>query len=85
MKCKALHTRARTHTHTFRLHVLAFGCLSDIYGEHNDLGCHGGHLVAEAELVGSIHVCCHRVFSTGLSVPFVNLLAIRPCYLHRRQ
>lgn len=66
---------------TFCLHVLAFRGLSDIDGEHDDLGRHGRHLVAEAELVGSVHVRRHGVFPTGLSVAFVNLLTIRPGYL----
>ncbi len=70
---------------TFCLHVLAFGGLSNINCEHDDLGCHGWHLVAEAELVGSVHVCCNRVLATGLSVAFINLLSIRPCYLQRTQ
>lgn len=70
---------------TFRLHVLAFRRLSDVDGEHDDLGRHGGHLVAEAELVGSVHVCSHGVFPTGLSVSFVNLFTIRPRYLKRER
>lgn len=66
---------------TFCLHVLALGGLSDVDGEHDDLGGHGGHLVAEAELVGAVHVCGHRVLAAGLSVAFVDLLPIRSRYL----
>lgn len=85
---KWLRIELNSHTQiklTFRLHVLYLGCLSDIDGEHDNLWCHGGHLVAEAELVGPIHVSCHGVLSTGLSISFVDLLAIRSCYLHSRQ
>lgn len=69
---------------TFCLHAVSLGGLSNVNGEHDDLGCHGGHLVAEAELVGPVHVSCHGVLSTGLSIAFVDLLAIRSCYLHSR-
>lgn len=86
MKYRILFKCINLHQHslcTFCLHVLAFRGLSNINREHDDLRCHGWHLVAEAELVGSVHVCCHGVFSTGFSVAFVNLLAIRPCYLKK--
>uniref|UniRef100_A0A0E9XHF9 Uncharacterized protein n=1 Tax=Anguilla anguilla TaxID=7936 RepID=A0A0E9XHF9_ANGAN len=67
---------------SFRLHAVPLGGLSNVDGEHDDLGGHGGHLVAEAELVGSVHVSGHGVLSAGLPVAFVNLRAVWPGYLH---
>lgn len=83
-KCRILLKSINLRKHslcTFCLHVLVFRGFSNINCEHDNFRCHGWHLVAEAKLVGSIHVCGHRVFSTGLSDSFVNLLAIRSCYL----
>lgn len=66
---------------TFCLHVLPLGSFPDIDSEHHDFGSHGGHPVAKAELVSSIHVGSKGVFSTGLSVAFINPFVIGPCDL----
>lgn len=84
--------KERTHTHfleklasvsalTLCLHVLSFGRLADVDGEHHNLRGHGGHLVAEAELVGSVHMGSYRILPAGLTVSFIDLLPVRTCYL----
>lgn len=66
---------------TFCLHVLPLWSFPDINSEHHYLGSHGGHSVAKAKLISSIHVGSKRVFSTGLSIAFINSFIIRPCNL----
>lgn len=66
---------------TLGLHVLSFGRLADVDGEHHDLGGHGGHLVAEAELVGPVHMGGYGILPTGLTVSFIDLLPVRTGYL----
>lgn len=66
---------------TFRLHVLPFGRLPDVDGEHHYLRSHGGHPVAKAELVRPVHVSSERVLPTGLPVPFVNPFIVGSCNL----
>lgn len=66
---------------TFCLHVLPLRSFPDINSEHHYLGSHGGHSVAKAKLVRSIHVGSKRVFSAGLSIAFINSFIIRPCNL----
>lgn len=53
-----------------------FGLLSNVHAEHNNLGCHGGHLVAEAVLVDTIHVSSKGVLAIGLPLPIVDVLTI---------
>lgn len=74
---------ASVHALTLRLHVLSFGRLADVDGEHHDLRGHGGHLVAEAELVGSVHMGGYRILAAGLAVSFIDLLPVRTGYLFR--
>lgn len=73
------------HSHTLGLHSVALWRLADIDSEHDDLGGHGGHLIAEAELVNAIHVCSHRVLPTRLSVSFIDLLPVWTCDLSSEQ
>jgi len=61
---------------TLCLHVLSFGRLADVDGEHHNLRGHGGHLVAEAELVGAVHMGGYRILPTGLAVSFIDLLPV---------
>lgn len=70
---------------TFCLHVLALGSFTDVNGEHDNFGSHGGHLVAKAKFISAIHMSSHRVFPTGLTVSFINLLSIWSSYLKRRK
>lgn len=68
---------------TFCLHILPFWSFPDINCEHHYLGSHSGHSVTKAKLVSSIHVSSKCVFSTGLSIAFINPFIIRPCNLNR--
>jgi hypothetical protein len=77
--------RKEKYATTFRFHVLSFGRLANVDGEHDDLGCHSGHLVAEAELIDTIHMCSNGVLSAGLTVSFVNLFTVRTSYLQMKQ
>lgn len=70
-----------TVNRTLGLHSITLWRLADIDGEHDDLGGHGGHLVAETELVSAIHVRGHRVLPAGLPVSFVDLLSVWTCDL----
>lgn len=70
---------------TFCLHVLSLRSFPNVNSEHHYLGSHGGHFVAEAELIRPVHVSCKGVFSTGFSVAFVNALVIRACDLEVRR
>ena len=64
---------------TVSVHValLVLGLLPDVHGEHDDLGGHGGHLVAEAVLVHTVHVGSKRVLAVGLPVALVDHLSVR--------
>lgn len=66
---------------TFCFHVLSFGSLPNVNGEHNYFWSHGGHPITKAELVGPIHVGCKRVLPTGLSVSFIDSFIIWSCDL----
>lgn len=70
---------------TFCLHVLSLRSFPNVDSEHHYLWSHGGHFVAEAELIRSVHVSCESVFSTGFSVAFVNAFVIRACDLKARR
>lgn len=76
-----LFIHSKVNRRTLCLHAVALWRLADVDSEHDDLGGHGGHLVAEAELVSAVHVCSHRVLPTGLSVSFIDLLPVWTCYL----
>lgn len=69
---------------TFCLHILPLWSLTNVNSEHHYLWSHGGHSVAEAELVRPIHVSSESVFPTGFSVAFVDPLVIGSCYLEER-
>lgn len=66
---------------TFCLHILPLWSFPNINCEHHYLGSHGGHSVTKTKLVSSIHVGSKCVFSTGLSIAFINSFIIRPCNL----
>lgn len=68
---------------TFCLHILPLWSFPNINCEHHYLGSHGGHSVTKTKLVSSIHVGGKCVFSTGLSIAFINSFIIRPCNLDK--
>ena len=51
---------------------MVFRSLSNIHAEHDGLGRHGGHLVAEAVLVHTIHVGCKCILAIGLSITGID-------------
>lgn len=75
--CVVTHDRDTEDMLTVALNAV-FRCLSNVHAEHDDLGCHGGHLIAEAILEFSIHVSCKRVLAIGLSVTTVYNTSIWP-------
>ena len=44
------------------------GSISNVHTEHDNLGCHGGHLVRETVLVHTVHVGCKGVLAIRLSL-----------------
>lgn len=67
---------------SFCLHVLSFGSLPNVNGEHYYLWSHSGHPIAKAELVCPIHVGCKCVLPAGLPVSFIDSFIIWSCDLH---
>ena len=61
---------------TISLHAV-FWSLPYLHAEHDYLGCHGGHLVAETVLVYAVHVCRKCVLATRLTLTRVNDSFIR--------
>ena len=56
--------------------------LGDIHREHDNLGGHSRHLIAEAVLVDAVHVSGERVLAVGLAVALVDDLVVGPGDLH---
>ena len=52
--------------------------LGDIHGEHDDLGRHGRHLIAEAVLVDAVGVRRERVLAVGLAIALIDQLVVGP-------
>merc|ERR1719300_1827091 len=50
--------------------------LTNVHAEHDNLGCHGAHLIGETILVNSIHVGGECVFSVRLSFSLMNCFTI---------
>ncbi len=60
---------------------MVFRGLPHLHTEHDDLGGHGGHLVAETVLVQSIHVSSKCVLAVRLPLTRIYHSFVRASYL----
>ena len=56
--------------------------LQDLHGEHDNLGSHGGHFVAEAIPVDAVHVRRKSVLTVALPLTLVQVSAIKDSWVN---